>query len=140
MGVQGVPLPFTDDELIDALERSNGRVKIAADYLKIAFQRFYIILKEKPHIQEALDKIRCRVDENALDDAETCLQKAINNHKDMNSALKASFFFLNNKGHKRGYSAKNNPNNQETGVNDLLRGIARVAKNPDDVSGTQESK
>lgn len=103
MGVQGVEHGFTDQELFDALEATNGVVVKAAEVLRLAPRTLHHLIRQKPHLKNALVEIRRQFQYNLLDQSENVLCKSIFQEEDLSLALRAATYVLNNIGHERGY-------------------------------------
>lgn len=85
---------YTKQEVIEALEASNGLVSLAADRLNITPEAIYKRMKTDPDIAEVMQTARNR----QLDFAESQLFKAI-----ANGELTAMIFYLKTIGKQRGY-------------------------------------
>ena len=89
------------DTLLQALENSLGIVSTACNRTGISRSSFYKWYKEDEEFRKKVDDI----DNVKLDYVETKLFKNIENEKE-----KSIIFYLQHKGHKRGYIQKQNIN------------------------------
>lgn len=103
MGVQGVPHGFTDQELFDALEATNGVVVKAAEVLRLSPRNLHALIRQKPHLKNALAEIRRQFQYSLLDQSENVLRNVVFQEEDLALALKGATYILNNLGAERGY-------------------------------------
>ena len=89
------------ETLLEALENSLGIVSTACNRTGISRSSFYKWYKEDEEFRKKVDEI----DNIKLDFVETKLFKNIENEKE-----KSIIFYLQHKGHKRGYIQKQNIN------------------------------
>lgn len=127
MAVSGAKWVCSDEDIISALKSSGGRVSYASKALGVVRNTLYNRINEKPYLKELLSEMRHDFEETMLDAAENTLMYALAQQKgDLGNALKSAFYTLNNRGEKRGYSVKNNPNNSNAGIS--LSDIKTIAQ------------
>ena len=117
------------DALLQALENSLGIVSTACNRSGISRSSFYKWYKEDEEFRKKVDEI----DNVKLDYVETKLFKNIENEKE-----KSIIFYLQHKGHKRGYVQKQNINltsNEE----DIKKIEIEIIESKGDSSPTKES-
>lgn len=141
MATSGCPWKCDKKTIIRALKSAKGRISHACKTLDVSHNTLVRRIRENEDLVEMLDDMRNGFNESLLDNAEDTLAFALNQKiDDLPQALKSSFYILNNKGEKRGYSAKNNPNAQTQGITlDDLKNIAGVIEDSEKVSGTSSS-
>ena len=88
---------YTASDVIEALDRHNGMVYLAAESLGCSYQTIYNYAKRFKTVQEAIDRNRGHV----LDEAETALYNAIKRGEHW-----AVTFALKTIGRNRGYSER----------------------------------
>ncbi len=138
MATPGTPWIVKKSTIVQVLKRTKGRISRAAKALGVAHVTLRLKIDADPELVKLLQDLRNDFDSVLVDAAENTLLYAVkNSKKDLTNALKSSFFVLNNKGKERGYSAKNNPNNQNQALDiDSLRKLAQVI---DDCEAVPES-
>ena len=117
------------DTLLQALESSLGIVSTACNRTGISRSSFYKWYKEDEEFRQKVDEI----DNVKLDYVETKLFKNIENEKE-----KSIIFYLQHKGHKRGYVQRQNINltsNEE----DIKKIEIEIVKPKGNNSSTKES-
>ena len=117
------------DTLLQALESSLGIVSTACNRTGISRSSFYKWYKEDEEFRQKVDEI----DNVKLDYVETKLFKNIENEKE-----KSSIFYLQHKGHKRGYVQRQNINltsNEE----DIKKIEIEIIESKGNSSSTKES-
>ena len=117
------------DTLLQALENSLGIVSTACNRSGISRSSFYKWYKEDEEFRKKVDEI----DNVKLDYVETKLFKNIENEKE-----KSIIFYLQHKGHKRGYVQRQNINltsNEE----DIKKIEIEIIESKGDSSPTKES-
>lgn len=121
MGTQGVPLkPIPHNEIKSAIKNNKGRLTYAAKALGICYDSIRKLIDPHPELVEFVAKCRNEFDHSLLDQAESVLVHAMNQHeKDLTNALKSTFFVLNNKGKERGYHPPSNASGEPVNVKDL---------------------
>ena len=116
MGTPGVPCNLTEDLILDAIKKASGRMNKIAEILDLSMTCAREHLFRYPECVKLLANERNKRDESLLNGAEDTLQYAIDQRdKDVNAALKSSFFVLNNKGKLRGYIAPQQANDENLG-------------------------
>lgn len=90
-------MTISDEKIIQALKESNGLVTDASKMLNCAFQTIYNRIKNNAKVQQAKED----AEDTILDLAENQLFTHIK-EGDKSSI----FYFLNNKGKKRGYNSE----------------------------------
>lgn len=142
MGICGVPFDKTDEEIIDAFKKANGLVSHAVKILDCQPETIYRYLrpshpKYKPHLKAALDAARENRVEKELDLAETVLHNAMSGaQKDMNAALRACMYFLNNQGKLRKYAHPEADKDSTKETLEELKGVMSKINN----ASTEHSK
>ena len=117
------------DTLLQALENSLGIVSTACNRTGISRSSFYKWYKEDEEFRKKVDEI----DNVKLDYVETKLFKNIENEKE-----KSIIFYLQHKGHKRGYVQRQNINltsNEE----DIKKIEIEIIESKGNGSSTKES-
>ena len=117
------------DTLLQALESSLGIVSTACNRTGISRSSFYKWYKEDEEFRQKVDEI----DNVQLDYVETKLFKNIENEKE-----KSIIFYLQHKGHKRGYVQRQNINltsNEE----DIKKIEIEIIESKGNSSSTKES-
>jgi|TARA_A100001518_G_C1201298_1_gene44799 hypothetical protein len=117
------------DTLLQALESSLGIVSTACNRTGISRSSFYKWYKEDEEFRQKVDEI----DNVKLDYVETKLFKNIENEKE-----KSIIFYLQHKGHKRGYVQRQNINltsNEE----DIKKIEIEIIESKGNSSSTKES-
>jgi len=117
------------DTLLQALENSLGIVSTACNRSGISRSSFYKWYKEDEEFRKKVDEI----DNVKLDYVETKLFKNIENEKE-----KSIIFYLQHKGHKRGYVQRQNINltsNEE----DIKKIEIEIIESKGNSSSTKES-
>ena len=117
------------DTLLQALESSLGIVSTACNRTGISRSSFYKWYKEEEEFRQKVDEI----DNVKLDYVETKLFKNIENEKE-----KSIIFYLQHKGHKRGYVQRQNINltsNEE----DIKKIEIEIIESKGNSSSTKES-
>ena len=117
------------ETLLQALENSLGIVSTACNRTGISRSSFYKWYKEDEEFRQKVDEI----DNVKLDYVETKLFKNIENEKE-----KSIIFYLQHKGHKRGYVQRQNINltsNEE----DIKKIEIEIIESKGDSSPTKES-
>ena len=117
------------DTLLQALESSLGIVSTACNRTGISRSSFYKWYKEDEEFRQKVDEI----DNVKLDYVETKLFKNIENEKE-----KSIIFYLQHKGHKRGYIQRQNINltsNEE----DIKKIEIEIIESKGNSSSTKES-
>ena len=117
------------DALLQALENSLGIVSTACNRTGISRSSFYKWYKEDEEFRKKVDEI----DNVKLDYVETKLFKNIENEKE-----KSIIFYLQHKGHKRGYVQRQNINltsNEE----DIKKIEIEIIESKGNSSSTKES-
>ena len=117
------------DTLLQALESSLGIVSTACNRTGISRSSFYKWYKEDEEFRKKVDEI----DNVKLDYVETKLFKNIENEKE-----KSIIFYLQHKGHKRGYVQRQNINltsNEE----DIKKIEIEIIESKGNSSSTKES-
>ena len=117
------------DALLKALENSLGIVSTACNRSGISRSSFYKWYKEDEEFRQKVDEI----DNVKLDYVETKLFKNIENEKE-----KSIIFYLQHKGHKRGYVQRQNINltsNEE----DIKKIEIEIIESKGNSSSTKES-
>ena len=117
------------DALLQALENSLGIVSTACNRSGISRSSFYKWYKEDEEFRKKVDEI----DNVKLDYVETKLFKNIENEKE-----KSIIFYLQHKGHKRGYVQRQNINltsNEE----DIKKIEIEIIESKGNSSSTKES-
>ena len=117
------------DALLQALENSLGIVSTACNRSGISRSSFYKWYKEDEEFRKKVDEI----DNVKLDYVETKLFKNIENEKE-----KSIIFYLQHKGHKRGYIQRQNINltsNEE----DIKKIEIEIIESKGNSSSTKES-
>ena len=117
------------DTLLQALESSLGIVSTACNRTGLSRSSFYKWYKEDEEFRQKVDEI----DNVKLDYVETKLFKNIENEKE-----KSIIFYLQHKGHKRGYVQRQNINltsNEE----DIKKIEIEIIKSKGNSSSTKES-
>ena len=117
------------DTLLQALESSLGIVSTACNRTGISRSSFYKWYKEDEEFRQKVDEI----DNEKLDYVETKLFKNIENEKE-----KSIIFYLQHKGHKRGYVQRQNINltsNEE----DIKKIEIEIIESKGNSSSTKES-
>ena len=117
------------DTLLQALESSLGIVSTACNRTGISRSSFYKWYKEDEEFRQKVDEI----DNVKLDYLETKLFKNIENEKE-----KSIIFYLQHKGHKRGYVQRQNINltsNEE----DIKKIEIEIIESKGNSSSTKES-
>ncbi len=117
------------DTLLQALENSLGIVSTACNRTGISRSSFYKWYKEDEEFRKKVDEI----DNVKLDYVETKLFKNIENEKE-----KSIIFYLQHKGHKRGYVQRQNINltsNEE----DIKKIEIEIIESKGNSSSTKES-
>lgn len=106
MGLQGVAFKATDLEIIDKIKEFHGRIEVVATYFGVTPQTIYNRINRSPEIKTALEEEREHTLEVDLDMAQTAIRVALGrtDEDNIDSALRASFYLLNNKGKKRGFA------------------------------------
>lgn len=128
MGTGGVPLKITERDISDAIKKARGYMNKAAILLKIDHSTLYVHFNKYPELKEVLRKAREDRDEDILDKAETTLEDVLDQRKDLPSALKAAFFYLNNRGQARGY---NKEKDLQADISQIRDDLARLAGSSD---------
>ena len=138
MGTQGVPNNLSKTAITSSLKENKGRITYAARQLNVAHCTLRKRINEDPELVELLSQLRHEYEENLLDSAENTLDVSVNKHEDMQSALKATFFILNNKGKSRGYTGQVGSSSipYENLINDLA---SLCRQNPSEISRISES-
>lgn len=104
MGVSGVPLPITHEEIKEAIKKHKGVVSSVCKTLNMGHNAFYVRMGQDPSIKECLDHSRSEFEELICDLSENVLSFALSQREDLSSALASAKYVLNNKGKKRGYN------------------------------------
>lgn len=136
MATPGSRWKVDKETIVTTLKQMKGRLSHASKALNVSRNTLLKRIREYPEIEELLEDLRNDFSESMLDEAEGVLVSAMDKKdEDMGSALKASFYALNNKGEKRGYSVKNNPHAQAQGITlDDLKHIATIIEDSEGVS------
>ena len=109
MGTSGVPWNVDKNAIIAALKHRKGRITFAAKDLNVHHCTLRKKINADPELMQIMEDERQAFDTLLLDSGEDCLLYAISKRDtDLPSALKSSFYILNNKGRSRGYSPKCN--------------------------------
>ena len=127
MGTSGVPLNITENEIRDAIIKYKGVIRKMSEAFDISPETMYRHYYKYPNLKPLLEEYRnCRKD-RMLDTAEDVLDYAMSECKeaDINAALKASMYFLNNRGKERGYSSL--PEQSKEGQKDALNAVLTLA-------------
>lgn len=106
MGSPGCPFPYGENDIRNAIIKTKGVMRQAAKELNCDPATLYRHFNKYPALKPILDEYRWGMKEEDLDSAEEVLRHAMTKcaESDLTNALKASFFFLNNRGKERGYS------------------------------------
>jgi len=141
MGTSGKRWNVTKETIVTTLKQTQGRLSHASKALNVSHNTLLKRIREHPDLEELLDDLRNDFSESMIDEAEGVIVSAMSKkNEDMGSALKASFYTLNNKGESRGYSSKNNPNAPSQGITfDELKDIARVIKDSETISESSKT-
>jgi len=130
MGTPGVLLDIPKEVLVCALKKNKGvlsRVGVSLDICRDSVRKLVV----KHDLQELLDTLRCNYKNTLLDDAEDNLSFAMQQRdKDLNNALKASFFVLNNMGRERGYTPPTARVNPDGSTPDCYRDFVAAHTEP----------
>ena len=130
----GIPFNPEKKDVLDALEKANGIVTNAAKEMGVHRHTLESFISEHEDVKEFLNKVRFSHDEKQLDIAENVIHYAMSlGQTDLASALKASFYFLNNKGKKRGYSHSAALSLQTDGTQSNIKEIAVQMKSAHDL-------
>jgi len=108
MGTQGVPWEKDYFVICDAIKKHKGRIThICKDpTINCCTTTFRTRMNLDPTLNQLLSDYRNNWVEDGLDKAEDVLMDLMDNVKeDGNAALKASMYFLNNLGKKRGFAS-----------------------------------
>ena len=104
MAISGKPWDIEKNTIITILKKHNGVLTRSARELGVAPHTLRLKIQEDPELVKILADERNSFDTTMLDMAENTLMYAMGLQKsDVNAALKASFYALNNKGRERGY-------------------------------------
>lgn len=129
MGLGGVPARITEQDIHDAIVKHHGVMKRVAEECGVSHNTIYIHFNKYPNLKPLLDEHRMGRKERMLDTAEEVLDYAMSEckEKDINAALKACMFFLNNRGRERGYSPipEQNKEQQKEAYN-LVKNLAEA--------------
>lgn len=129
MGVCGVPLPITNEEIKQAIKKHKGVVSSVCKSLDIGHTAFYTRMAKDKSIKQCLDESRAEFDELLCDLSENVLTYALSQREDMASALGASKYVLNNKGRIRGYSPiPVQSENKDNEILEVLNGIRSISE------------
>ena len=91
--------------VIEAIRKTRGQNKHTCALLQIDIRTYLKYLSRHPDVVAERDEERNGYHDHLLDSAEECLEKAMQNQgEDPSNALKASFYVLNSKGDKRGWT------------------------------------
>ena len=127
VGTPGVKWICKKETIVIALKASSGVVSRASKALGVTHNTLLKRIRQHDDLLELLDELRHEFEETMLDKAESVLVHALKQFEgDLANSLKSCFYVLNNKGEKRGYSAKNNPNNSNAGIS--LSDIKTIAQ------------
>jgi len=108
MGISGVKFDPGVDCIKDTIKKAKGRVNKIAEAHGVGRSTIYNYFRDHPELKEVLDATRVEFVEELLDMSEGTLEYALQNKDtDINSALRAAFFTLNNLGGKLGYGNAN---------------------------------
>lgn len=127
MGTPGVKWSCKKETIVIALKASCGVISRASKALGVTHNTLLKRIREHEDLVQLLEELRNELEETMLDRAEEVLVFALKKMDgDLGNALKSCFYVLNNKGEKRGYSMKNNPNNSNAGM--TLSDIKTIAQ------------
>lgn len=106
MGTPGVPLDITKEQIVQSIKKCKGIGKNICKDLSICYHTFLRQINKDPELVQLLKDVRHAKIEEQLDYHEEVLEYASSlKEQDLTNALKAAFFYLNNKGKERGYSS-----------------------------------
>ena len=127
MGTPGVKWVCKKETIVSVLKDASGRISYASKALGVTHNTLLKRIRQHEDLVQLLEDLRHEFEESMLDKAESVLVHALKQMDgDLANALKSCFYILNNKGEKRGYSAKNNPNNNNAGIS--LSDIKTIAQ------------
>lgn len=139
MGIPGVPLNISKDSIKEALKKSKGVMSRAYKMLDCSHYYLYKRVRGDEELNELLKELRAEYEQTLLDEAENTLLFAISRRDtDLGSALKSSFYVLNNKGRERGYVSRYNAEvvTDDDQVRPIIQFIQRSNK---EASGTNSA-
>lgn len=123
MGVSGVRWKPQKSDIMDALQQAKGVVTQAAKMLGVQRTTLSEYIKNNPDIKPLLEEMRYHFEEELLDASEQLLRACVGQRDDLSAALKAAFYYLNNKGKKRGYAHPRVQDGELTEAQSAFHGI-----------------
>jgi hypothetical protein len=109
MATEGVPVNFTNTDILNAIKKRKGVVANIAKELHVSRQTIYKIINQNPDLKQAVDDERHHYEEEILDMAEHTIFHGLSLcEEDYDKAIKAAYFTLNTRGQSRGWNAVQN--------------------------------